>query len=896
VKVLFALQPQSVGSFLDDQSITLPRFQRRSAWTPEQRFRLALSLFKGYPMGTIVVKLETADEKGVTKATNYLLDGRQRRETLMGMRDPETIYAWARSTLKLKPSDTRDDVISKFQNYVTEYFFGQEDWEEPEEEDPILGIDPQPINEQGKSELYELEEDGNEQEGVDDTLEEAPEETQNFGEGLDDLLKLVLLVHPLTKGGLESSFRTPFNFDKSVKGLDFIKQNDKGKRYVSSPLLLSWLKWKSEVNLGGSGLPDLEQFLEWLTAGKQVDKPELVRKRLDAEWPNIERALLLLESLRVQLNSGVLGYLKINDGATPNDDKKIFEIINTAGTKLSAAEILSAKPSWDALVVDPPKPVERDVKNLYAEMGISFDGSVRRWDVAATLLDRLDYPIVFGDPESWQWQGIRAKRLEQKITLGFKVLSGYYQGKLMKDQVAALPSTTNVEWDTVNLETRIEDVSKALGDHWFFEALQGWKFSFMGDLSDAVGLDFLLLTILDWERKQEPKAAGSAKSSFRKNAIILFDRLVYEYVTEAWRGSSDNRIARNVEALKQSEESIFEAVSPAAWEKLLADVVDRGVIEGRSYLKRPDSRIRLLLSYAMVIAQVWPDKPTESIELDHIIPQQLFKQTGDKSLGQYLHHISNLELLPEQVNNSRSGRRLRELVPPDFNPTVKKAVSRYSLIAEDSFEKFSSVADISLLHARRGEVLSTLLLDERLKLLADPDPYQPPEIQVDTRDRSALSIAEIIAEGEGMHAEFKRSARWSHINGEKEKESELEVVRSLAGFMNARGGTLLIGIDDSGKVAGLNGDYKNIQKRPNRDGFQTWLTTDVLRPRLGPVAYRYLSISFEVFPQGEVCRIDARSSPEPVYVDQKRFFVRAHSTTQELSMADAVDWIAKHKG
>jgi len=52
---------------------------------------------------------------------------------------------------------------------------------------------------------------------------------------------------------------------------------------------------------------------------------------------------------------------------------------------------------------------------------------------------------------------------------------------------------------------------------------------------------------------------------------------------------------------------------------------------------------------------------------------------------------------------------------------------------------------------------------------------------------------------------------------------ELAVVKTVAGFMNAMSGTLLIGVDDEGQVLGLDNDFKITQKG-NKDGFELWLT------------------------------------------------------------------------
>jgi hypothetical protein len=56
-------------------------------------------------------------------------------------------------------------------------------------------------------------------------------------------------------------------------------------------------------------------------------------------------------------------------------------------------------------------------------------------------------------------------------------------------------------------------------------------------------------------------------------------------------------------------------------------------------------------------------------------------------------------------------------------------------------------------------------------------------------------------------------------------------------------------------------------------------------------------LSFRDHDGKEVCSLSAQPSPDPVYLqngDKSQFFVRAGSTTQELSTKDAVDYIRTH--
>jgi hypothetical protein len=66
----------------------------------------------------------------------------------------------------------------------------------------------------------------------------------------------------------------------------------------------------------------------------------------------------------------------------------------------------------------------------------------------------------------------------------------------------------------------------------------------------------------------------------------------------------------------------------------------------------------------------------------------------------------------------------------------------------------------------------------------------------------AASVADLIARGEGARVEFKQTARINLATKQRDPAIELMVVKSIAGFMNAPGGTLLIGVADRGDVFG----------------------------------------------------------------------------------------------
>jgi len=149
--------------------------------------------------------------------------------------------------------------------------------------------------------------------------------------------------------------------------------------------------------------------------------------------------------------------------------------------------------------------------------------------------------------------------------------------------------------------------------------------------------------------------------------------------------------------------------------------------------------------------------------------------------------------------------------------------------------------------------------------------------------------------GEGRRVEFKSSARWSYKKGDRDEEIERTIVRTVAGFLNAEGGTLLIGVGDDGAAIGLENDYKLVKGR-GRDGFENWLT-DLLEVALGKPALANLSVSFQAIDGHDVCRVDLEPSRAAVFVKrgiETDLYVRFNNSTRLLNTQDALQYVAEH--
>ncbi|MCB0073342.1 MAG: putative DNA binding domain-containing protein, partial [Caldilineaceae bacterium] len=97
------------------------------------------------------------------------------------------------------------------------------------------------------------------------------------------------------------------------------------------------------------------------------------------------------------------------------------------------------------------------------------------------------------------------------------------------------------------------------------------------------------------------------------------------------------------------------------------------------------------------------------------------------------------------------------------------------------------------------------LIDRTLDLPAAAPPVRTPQ--------------ELIAAGEGQFVEFKSSLMWDYRQRRANKDLYEPVMKNVVGFLNTRGGTLIIGVDDEGAVLGLEPDY-GVMKKGDKDGFE----------------------------------------------------------------------------
>ncbi|MCP4180695.1 MAG: ATP-binding protein [bacterium] len=155
------------------------------------------------------------------------------------------------------------------------------------------------------------------------------------------------------------------------------------------------------------------------------------------------------------------------------------------------------------------------------------------------------------------------------------------------------------------------------------------------------------------------------------------------------------------------------------------------------------------------------------------------------------------------------------------------------------------------------------------------------------------SFPNLISGGESAVLEFKSSFRWDLKENKMNRNLENVIIKSIAGFMNADGGTLIIGVDDDGKPLGVENDYSTLKKK-DRDGFEQALMT-AIASKLGTNICRLALVVFHKVKNNDVCRVVIMPAHQPVYVKEgnnAKFYLRTGVSTRELNIKEAIEYIA----
>ena len=121
-----------------------------------------------------------------------------------------------------------------------------------------------------------------------------------------------------------------------------------------------------------------------------------------------------------------------------------------------------------------------------------------------------------------------------------------------------------------------------------------------------------------------------------------------------------------------------------------------------------------------------------------------------------------------------------------------------------------------------------------------------------------------------------------------DKEIEHAVLKTIAGFLNTNGGTLIIGVDDKKEILGLENDkFKD-------DDHMLLHLTQIIQEKINTEHSRFIKGNIEHSNGKRILRVDIKPAASPAYVahnNEEFLFVRTGPATAPLKASEIYNFI-----
>jgi len=153
-------------------------------------------------------------------------------------------------------------------------------------------------------------------------------------------------------------------------------------------------------------------------------------------------------------------------------------------------------------------------------------------------------------------------------------------------------------------------------------------------------------------------------------------------------------------------------------------------------------------------------------------------------------------------------------------------------------------------------------------------------------------LQSLIDVGENDRFELKSTLRWNLKSNKPDKEIENAWLKTIIAFLNTSGGLLLVGIEDDGKVLGLEPD-----KFPNADRYLLHVN-NLIRERIGMEVTQFIKFGLKPFDRKEILCVQCSPSPEAAFLKHDKdedFYVRVGPGSRKLTSRETLTYINNRK-
>jgi len=240
------------------------------------------------------------------------------------------------------------------------------------------------------------------------------------------------------------------------------------------------------------------------------------------------------------------------------------------------------------------------------------------------------------------------------------------------------------------------------------------------------------------------------------------------------------------------------------------------------------------------------------------------------------------EIVRLQQNKQQWLATFKPMLQEDSIIWVGVAAPKNDLMAGLTWSLFDiSLVDLLVACAAGAAMLLLVWLNGGLRSSPDPEEEDP-----------VLRVHSLINRGEGNNIEFKSTVRMNLKNGKVGKEIEFAWLKAVIAFLNSDGGTLLIGVEDSGRIHGLEAD-----NFANDDRCLLHMK-NLFNQHVGAEFSDFANFTLVEIEDTKVVVVDCHPAGKPVFLKVGRneeFYIRSGPSNSKLTPSQMIRYIQQKK-
>jgi len=277
------------------------------------------------------------------------------------------------------------------------------------------------------------------------------------------------------------------------------------------------------------------------------------------------------------------------------------------------------------------------------------------------------------------------------------------------------------------------------------------------------------------------------------------------------------------------------------------------------------------------------------LEWDHIFPYSVLRDNGydinNRIKYQYAQEITNRAVLTAVANRTKSAQYADGYLK-EVNEKFPNGLTLQCIPDDENLWKLENFE---------------LFLETRRKILADELNDFLQNITETAVDDVKMDLFDMISAGENNLVEFKTTLRYDLRTGAVNKKLEQAILKTIAAFSNAQGGTLIMGVNDDMEIIGLEHDYQTF-RNGTKDELELHLR-DLSNHAFGiDFSSNNLTVTFPEVEDTEICVVEIKPGIKPLYstvtdangIKSDKFYLRSGNSSPELPTREIASYVNSH--